>query len=360
MLDAEHAAGLEPALLSYAHGGFDLRPPWAHHRIADWVKDRSLRSGPSWRKVVQDGQLAVAVRRMQRSLRPAGMVAHHVEAAAAALASRSPDVIFFAHTALGPELPTYFSPAWSSVTERLAVAIDVGLARRAWKVAAVSPWLADYFSRAAGRDVAYVPVPWSLPTPIEADERTKARARFGFDALEPVIVYAGNLDAYQGIDSMAEAFVAVLRRRPDARLLVATASDPKPLEKQLWPSGAARRTRFVSLQDEPDRRAAHAAADVAWVPRASPGGLPMKLLDALARAVPTVTSRRACAGLELESVATVVGDDDPEALAAGALLAIEGRAAARERAQRGRAYIGEAHAGDAYVRAMDALQTSRA
>jgi phosphatidylinositol alpha-1,6-mannosyltransferase len=189
------------------------------------------------------------------------------------------------------------------------------------------------------------------------DERARARTRFGLDPREPVILYAGNLDAYQGLDVMAAAFVRALSRRPDARLLVATASDPAPLERLLWPSGAASRARFVPLEDEPDRRAAHAAADVAWVPRAVPGGLPMKLLDALSRGVPTVAARRACAGLDLGDAATVVADDDPEALAAAALLSVEGRDAARRQGARGRAWVEREHAPSAYLDAMSTLES---
>ncbi len=357
MLDAEHAAGRSPALLSYAHGADEAAatpPPWPHHRIRDLVRDRSLRSGPSWRKVVEDAQLGVALGR----LAPPRVVAHHVEAAAAAMLARVPEVVFFAHTALGPELPSYL-PAWAApLAGRAGEALDLALARRAWRVAAISPWLADHLGRAAGREVRHVPVPWVCPPPIERpDERDQARARLGLDAREPVVLYAGNLDAYQGLEVMAAAFLAVIRRRPDARLLVATTSDPAPLERLLWPSGAAARTRFAPLDDEPDRRVAHAAADLAWVPRGAPGGLPMKLLDALARGVPTVTSRRAQAGLDLGGVATVVADDDAEALAAGALLTIEGREAALRAGARGRAWIEEHHAPARYLAALAALES---
>ncbi len=352
MVDAEHAAGLAPELLTYAHGGFDLQVPWPHHRLRDLTRDRSLHSGPSWRKVVQDAQLAVSARRLHRSLRPDVVIAHHVEATAAALAARLPEVVFFAHTALGTELPTYLPERASKLAGRAAEALDVTLARRASRVVAVSPALATSLSRSAGCEVRYVPVPWTVPPGVEPNERDKARARFAFDPLDPVVLYAGNLDAYQGIEVMARAFLRVLERRPDAWLLVATGSDREGLDRMLFSGGAAGRVRYVSLLDEPDRRAVHAAADVAWVPRGAPGGLPMKLLDALARGVPTVATVRACAGLELRDAATVVGDDDPEALAAGALLCVEGRVAARQIAARGRTFVESRHSASAYLSAL--------
>src|SRR5690606_1742301 len=157
----------------------------------------------------------------------------------------------------------------------------------------VSPLLARMLSERAEREVRYVPVPWSVPPPIEPGERQKARTRFGMTPTEPVFLYAGNLDAYQGLDLLARAFAIVRERRPDARLLVATASDPDPLEGARWSLGCRDRACFAPLADEPDRRVAHAAADAVLVPRASPGGLPIKLLDALARGAPVIAMRRA-------------------------------------------------------------------
>jgi glycosyltransferase involved in cell wall biosynthesis len=353
MVDAEHAAGRAPALLTYAHGAFELRVPWAHHRIADLTRDRSLRSGPSWRKLVEDAQLTLAARKLHAELAPRYVVAHHVEATAAVLAARLKPTVFFAHTALGPELPTYLPPAAGRVAARAGDTLDVALARGADAVVAVSPLLAELLSERADRAVSYVPVPWPIPTRTEPRERLEARARFGFDPLEPVFLYAGNLDAYQGAETLARAFAAVREKRADARFLVATASDPAPLEKALWSSGCVDRARFASLADEPDRRIAHAAADAVWVPRGTPGGLPMKLLDALARGVPTVVTRRATAGLDLVGAAMVVPDEDPEALAAAALLAVEGRESAAELGRRGVAYIERAHSAERYLEALD-------
>lgn len=356
MVDAEHADGRAPELLTYAHGGFELKVPWPHHRIADLTRDRSLESGPSWRKIVQDAQLVVAARRLHARLSPSCTVAHHVEAAAAALAARIPDVLFFAHTDLEAELPSYLSGTAKRVAGRAGDALDVTLAKRAHRVAAISPLLASRLQSKSEREVRYLPVPWTLPSPIEPEERRKARKRFGLDPVEPVLLYAGNLDAYQGIEGLAAAFHAVAKNRPDARFLVATASDHATLEKALWGAGDAERVRFVPLADEPDRRAAHAAADLAWVPRAVSGGLPMKLIDAMARGVPTIVTERATAGIDLCDAATVVADDDGEALAAAALLAIEGRDAAIALGSRGRSFVASHHDAASYLRALDALE----
>ncbi len=354
MIEAEHEAGLGPELVTYAHGGYELTPPWAIHRIADVAGDRSLRSGPSWRKVVADAQLAVAVRRVAGSLSPEVVVAHHVEAAAAALAARARPLVFVARTALGPELPTYLPERAAKLAARAGGALDVALARRAGAVAAVSPRLAAMLSEHAGREVRYLPVPWSVPPAIEPGERQKARTRFALSATAPVLLYAGNLDAYQGLDRLARAFAIVRGQREDARLLVATASEPDPLERALWSLGCRDAVTFAPLADEPDRRAAHAAADAVLVTRAVAGGLPIKLLDALARGAPTVATRRATADLALDGAAMVTADDDPEALAAAALILTQARETAGELGRRGADYVRREHSAARYLEAMRA------
>ena len=353
MVEAEHRAGRGPELLTYAHGSHVEEPAWPHHRIRDLVRDRSLRSGPSLRKLVEDAQLAVAARQHFARMEPTAVIAHHVEATAACLAARLTPTLFVAHTALEPELPTYLPATVSQLAERAGGALDVALASRAGRVAAVSPWLQRYFEERADRRVAYVPVPWSVPEPFDAAERARARRRFDLEPTVPVVLYTGNLDRYQGLDVLVRGFARLRERRPKARLLIATASSVESLEQRLWSAGHARAAIFAPLGDEPDRRVAHAAADVAWVPRHSPGGLPMKLLDAMARGLPTVASRAAAAGLDLERGAMVTADRDPEALAAASLLVFDGREGARDLAARGVAFVRTAHSEARFLDALD-------
>ena len=73
--------------------------------------------------------------------------------------------------------------------------------------------------------------------------------------------------------------------------------------------------------------------------------------------MPSHVSRRATAGLSLGDAAIVVADDDAEALAAAALIAIEARESAPERARRGIEYVRRAHAPAAYLAAIDQALT---
>lgn len=226
----------------------------------------SLRSGPSLQKAYADLAMVPGLRRAASELNPDVLVGHNVEGAVVVHLSRLrlPHV-YMAHTRMDTELPTYVSPWLRRAAAWTGSALD-WVSAHADHVAAVSPWLATRFHG------TYVPPPWELPAPIEAEERGAARRELGLHGA--VGVYAGNLDAYQD-------WRQILELRELLTLVVATASDASALVGQV--------EHVLPLQDEGDRRRIHAIADMALVPRGASGGLPIKLIDALSRGVPVLS-----------------------------------------------------------------------
>jgi glycosyltransferase involved in cell wall biosynthesis len=348
MLSALASAGHDTHLLCYAHGADTQprQPGYIVHRLPLSLGLRSLRSGPSVRKLALDALLMVQLRRLAAALAPTLVVAHHVEAALACHLARVP-FVFIAHTSMHGELPSYFGPALQDMLAVGGGALEAVLCARARAVRTVSPLLTALF-RARGLPASTLPLPWCVPQPITPNERAHARAALDIASDERVLLYAGNLDRYQGLELIADG-VRALRGRERWRLLVATESDPATCP-------ALRRAdlpvRFARLAHEADRRLVHAAADVVAVPRKSPGGLPIKLLDALARGARVVATQRACAGLDLRGICRVVPDDDPEAFAAASRARAEEPTLSCEVA---RAYVREAHAPAQFVAHMGAL-----
>lgn len=327
-------------LLAYAHGDPRCEAPGVPiARLSRSFGDRSLRSGPSLAKIAQDIVLAREIARR----RPGIVVAHHVEAAAASMLARAPTV-FVAHTALGPELPSY-ARSGGGLLSRAGDALDRALTRGALATLAVSPSLAERLSALAEVEVPWLPIPWPVAPPISERERSDARRTLGIAADERVVVYAGNLDRYQGLELLFDA-LRVVR----ARLIVATSSaDPLPADL------AAIR---APIHDEPARRLVHAAADIAAVPRRAEGGLPIKLLDAMARGVPVAAVRRATAGLALDG-AIVVADDDPGSLAGAISSLLDDRERARTLSTRATEWIARELDRDRFLTVYDrALSTA--
>jgi glycosyltransferase involved in cell wall biosynthesis len=346
MLDALAAAGREVELITYAHGAGPFTGGFALTRARSLVAGRSLRSGPSLEKLALDVGLAATLRERERVFAPDFVVAHHIEAALAALAVCRAPVVYVAHTSLETELPTY-AESWPSSHRALAAAgaaLERAVCRRAACVLAVSPLLARMLGAAAAVEVSPLVLPWPLPPPIDAAERVQARRSFGLRAAL-VLLYAGNLDAYQGLDVLSLG-LAQLRAQRDFTWLVATAAPhDSPAARALLARVGSEHVRFAPLASEAHRRLVHAAADVVLVPRASAGGVPIKLLDALARGVPVVAARRACAGLALEPVCDLVPDDDAGAFTE-VLRVIRPRP---EQAARSREAIAHGHQGAAFV-----------
>lgn len=308
MLCALAEAGHDTHLLCYADQAFPRASAYHVHRAPGPIALRTLRSGPSLEKLVLDGALSLRLRRLVRELDPELVVAHHVEAAASAWAVGARPFTFFAHTSLRTELPTYFVPALAPGLARLGGGLDRFLCQRADRVLAVSPLLADLLARegAAARPCT---VPWRLPAPRGLEERRAARDAYGIAEDSQVALYAGNLDAYQGLEALLEPLSRYARQHPRFVWLIATASSDRRLRSELARHGLSGRVRVVPLDDEAARRRVHAAADLALVPRAAAGGFPIKLLDAMARGVPVLAAELACAGLAVPASVRVISGD---------------------------------------------------
>ena len=345
MLSASVDSDPSTHLLTYSHGAYPRVTAYGHHRIPDFPKVRSLRSGPSWGKVALDARGVASIRDLARRLQPRAIVAHHIEAAATSLAAQVAPVHYFAHTSLSHELPVYFPRVAGRAISAIGSTLERSVCARAAGVAAVAPSLANLLPNAS-----YIPVPWSHSA--ERSHRHEARAALGLPLDARVCLYAGNLDRYQGWEDLFDALTRLRRIVPGARLLVATVSDVGPARRAARIRGIENAVDFRALSSERARIEAHAAADIAWVPRRTTGGLPIKMLDAFARELPVVAQERAAAGLPVAGACAVVGNDDPHELAAEAARLFADPRAARGLRERASAYLRAHHSTAAYLHAM--------
>jgi glycosyltransferase involved in cell wall biosynthesis len=210
-------------------------------------------------------------------------------------------------------------------------------------VLAVAPALAARIGATTRVEVRALSVPWSVPAPITEAERVAARLQLRFAPDERVLLYAGNLDAYQGLSQLAQSVRAL--GREGWRWLIATESDRAGCAALRDPRLPL---RFATLASERDRRLVHAAADVVAVPRANPGGVPIKLLDALARGTRVVTTPRAAAGLRLVGAGVLIAEDDDPLAFAQACTTQLGHCATHA-ARAARAYIAAEHSAAGFV-----------
>jgi glycosyltransferase involved in cell wall biosynthesis len=354
MLEARYAYGKQAELFTYGAAGYAWVPGFALHRGQDDARV-GLRSGPSWAKVFADLRMAVRLPGLCRRRAAGVLIAHHVEAMALACRMRTLPRIFFAHTDLAAELPSYAPSRYARILARTGALTDRMLCMQAHAIAAISPALCDALHARTGVRSTYVPTPWPVPAPIHIDERARARHRLGISEQACVALYAGNLDAYQDAEQTLAALERLATRGgPRLCLLLATNSAPERFLARAAQLQVP--VHALPLAGEPVRRMLHAAADLAIVPRATPGGMPMKLLDAMARGLPCALAPLAAAGLRLRGRAEQA--DAPGAVAlsdavARLLSQLSQPERRRELSERARAYIASEHSSERFHAALD-------
>ncbi|MCU0664656.1 MAG: glycosyltransferase family 4 protein [Myxococcota bacterium] len=289
-------AGHEVHLLVYAHAPVSAVQSYSIHRVPDRPKVRSTRSGPSLGKLILDLRLAAQVRRLSARLEPDIVHAHHYEALLACWfadpQARRP-LVFHCHALLWPELETYFPRALRMPLRLVGRCADRFLPRLSHSTGAVTLHAVHELQQASpGLDVAlltpYVAEPTIAQACVETRRDNLVRA-----------VYVGNLDAYQDLDLLLDGLEMLPpERRCQFEVLIVTDSEATPFRRDLERRGISSFVRVISHGPLGQAHALLRSADIALVPRTTEGGMPIKLVNALAAGVPVLANRRSTAFLQ--------------------------------------------------------------
>lgn len=282
---ALRGAGLDVELFCYGRGAGDPPPDLPLHRSPAWTAPRSYRAGPKPLKPVADLALARTLLRAHRSQPFDVLLAHNAEAALLALTLRARTgipCVYVAHTLLGVELRCYAPRVLRHSADRLGAGIDAQLARRADAVLALSKDAHSALTPHTRKPVVWVP-PGLHPRPPPSREAVARSCRL--HGLEPgaFALYAGNLDAYQDLDSLQQA-ARLLERLP---LVVATHAPPRRLDP----------LRVLHVREAERVRELSFGAALAVAPRRHMGGFPIKLLNYMEASLPMVVCAEQSAGL---------------------------------------------------------------
>lgn len=259
------------------------------HRIPRIPFYRDLSPGPSLTKLaLLDPLLLLKLHSVLGRHKIDFIYAHHYEALIVALAVRAVKrcpVIYDAHTILGTELPDYGSGPVKPVLHKVGKWADGFLPRRADHIVAVTDEVAD---RLAVHSISRSRVS-VVSNGLELAHFMACRwTPESCDTARKVLIFTGNLAAYQGIELMLEAFALLRQRRNDVLLRIVTNDDFRPyaplarkldIEKDIEIAGSD----FDALPGEIAR------ASVAINPRLSMDGIPQKLLNYMAVGVPIVS-----------------------------------------------------------------------
>lgn len=286
------------------------------HRMPAVPTYSRMEPGPSYQKLlVMDPLLAVTLRRVLRRGQFDLVHAHHFEGLGVALLA-APDrtkIVFDAHTLLRSELPYYRLGLPRNVLRWIGGVLDGKLPARADHVVAVTSAIKSQLHNEFGFPEGFVTV---VENGIVAERFRPVGTVARGDS--PVLVFSGNLAPYQGIEAMLHAFRRVRRSYPDARLLFAVenAAAFKRYRRLVEKLGldnhvSVRATAFAELPE------VLASAWIALNPRIECDGMPMKVLNYMAAALPIVCFPGCAEGLEHGTTAWIAADASVAAFAEG-------------------------------------------
>ncbi len=298
-------------LVCYHHAAFRREEPFFVHRIPRIPLYRRLRSGPDFFKPFLDALVLARTIQVVRRFGCRLIHAHNYEGALAGVPAAGicgVPCVYHAHNLMEDELPRYFKNRAAVRLARLAgIGLDRTVPRSAGLVIALHDRLAAALLR-RGVSAARVRVVepginvrfWDGDPPAER---------------EPVVVYTGNLDAYQDLTVLFSAMPKVAARVPGARLRVATMNDPEEARRLARARGAMAVTDVVITPHAEDTRKILQRARVAVSPRSSFSGFPIKNLNAQAAGLPVVACQGSAFGFEPGRTGLTVPNRDPDALA---------------------------------------------
>lgn len=360
--------GVEADLLTYEEGADPDLPGLAVHRIPRVPLLGPVRIGPSFGKLVRDGLMVLWTFGLLIRRRPDVVHAH--EEAVFWCRALKPffgfRLIYDMHSSL-PQQLTNFDFTSSRLLIGLFERLENSALDAADAVLTISPALADVARERMSDPTRHVLLENCVLDRVRLkesgpDSRSDDRPQVpdsASDSASPwpdewtgaeVIVYAGTLEPYQGVDLLLEAFARVRRRRPDARLLVVGGNDTQISGYRAMADGLdlGDACRFTGSVPQPTARALMERADVLVSSRTRGTNTPLKIYELLASGIVFVATRIESHTQVLDDSVCVLAEPEPEAFAEGLARALEGGDGIRRRAERARRLYEERYSRDAY------------
>lgn len=322
MAQALCEAGHEVHLATYPMGAPVSIPGLQLHRALGIPGVRGVPIGFSWRKVALDVSLALRVWMLiaRRRFDVVHAVEESVFFAMPAARLRGIPVIYDMDSSLSEQLE-YGGHARSGGLLRLIRRIERAALRRSSLAITVCASLTESVHAMDPR----VPVAQIEDCPLDEALRAPDRARvhqlrasYGLQS-RSVVVYTGNLEGYQGIDLLLDAFAHVARANGRAALVLVggTPEQLRAVRARAATLGIGDRVVLPGPRPAEEMPEWMAAGDALVSPRLQGGNTPLKLYSYMWSAVPIVATDLATHTQVLDETTAVLRAPTPEAFASG-------------------------------------------
>ncbi len=228
--------------------------------------------------------------------------------------------------------------------------------RAADGVISICPDLARYVEGLPGAGDKHFLIENSIFEPVrlrkDAAGEEGAEAPLPLPAGRKLIVYAGTLEPYQGIELLLPAFKEAVSREPAAFLLVVGGSQEqvRAYREQAAGLGLAGDCLFTGRVGQGLAKHYAGRAAVLVSPRSSGTNTPLKIYEQMASGIPLVATRIHSHTQVLNDDVAILVDPEPGAMAAGLLSALGGEGSGK--AARARQLYQERYSPAAYKRKM--------
>ncbi len=185
--------------------------------------------------------------------------------------------------------------------------------------------------------------------PAPGPGRDAVRRQWGLTPDQPVVLYTGTFEEYQGLDLLLDASVRLKALVPDAAVLVVGGA-PDQVDALSARARAAGAT-LVFTGQRPPAEIPHfvEACDVLVSPRISGTNTPLKIYSYLRSGRPIVATRLRTHTQVLDPTTAVLVDPEPEALAAGLARVLADRAEAARVADEARRLADDRYSRQSYL-----------
>ncbi len=333
-------------ILTYPEGETVSIPNVSLSRIPALPGIKNIKPGPSWKKLVYDGIMCFSLIGLVRKNR--FDVIHAVEESAfMALVLKKTVRLPFVYD-LDSSLSQQIGEKYRFLKPVTAILhwLEKKVIRESAGAIAVCRALEDEVLQCAPEKLVCRLEDISLLSDPDGETNRSATKTW----VEPVIMYVGNLEKYQGIDLLLEAFQQALPRAGAARLVVIGGAEPdiKHYRKRGEELGLTGRVDFLGPKPLAELPHWLAQATILVSPRIKGNNTPMKIYSYLDSGKPVLATRLPTHTQVLDDRIAYLVDPTPEALGDGLVTLLENGSLRDRLAQAGRKRVQEEYCFEAY------------
>ena len=314
---------------------------------------RRIRIGPSVAKALLDVALAATAVRRAAAVRYDAVHSHEEAGLLGVWIARWRGIphLYDMHSSLPQQLAN-FRRARTRLLRKLFERVESTMIGGSRVVITICPALQDAAVAAGAGDRAFL-IENVMGGDVGAgaggtDGGSDVRAEFGIGPDQPLVLYTGTFEPYQGLDLLFEAAARVRATHPDARVLVAggDAAQVTDAQRRTAADGAV---VFAGRRPPEEIPRFVAACDILVSPRTAGTNTPLKIYSYLRSGRPIVATdlRTHTQVLDRETAALV--EPEPEAFAAAIRRLIDSPDERAQLARAARALADARYSPDAYV-----------